>query len=120
MPNHVHVLFRPDVGRRLEDIVQSWKGFSAREINRRLNLTGTLWQADDWDRLVRNEEHLRKCRNYIRNNPGKANLIEGQFVLFERSGAGKLPLLMGEGAFLSLCARRVAMEMRVTRSVSSW
>jgi len=91
MPNHVHVLFQPLEKYRLEDIIQSWKGFTARKINRGLGSKGTLWQSDYWDRLVRNERHLFKCREYIRNNPLKANLREGEFVLFE-SGAGKPPL----------------------------
>ncbi len=43
MPNHVHVLFCPFVGRKLADIVQSWKGFSARGINKRIGAGGTLW-----------------------------------------------------------------------------
>lgn len=33
MPNHVHTLFRLMEPHRLEDVVKSWKGFTAREIN---------------------------------------------------------------------------------------
>lgn len=84
MPNHVHVLFSPGEGHSLADIVQSWKGFSAREINKLLGRMGTLWQEDYWDRLIRNESHYRKCREYIRENPEKAKLQRGQFVLFEK------------------------------------
>jgi len=38
MPNHVHVLFRPLGECALTDILKSWKGFTAREINR-----ASLW-----------------------------------------------------------------------------
>ncbi|MBI4026092.1 MAG: HsdR family type I site-specific deoxyribonuclease [Verrucomicrobia bacterium] len=84
MPNHVHVVFKPRTPHRLEDIVKSWKGFTAREINRRLGRTGPLWQADYWDRLIRNERHFVKCVEYIRENPVKAKLRADGFVLFEK------------------------------------
>jgi len=80
MPNHVHVLFRPFGNQSLEKIVQSWKGFSAREINRRSGRSGTLWQENYWDRLVRNERHLYRIREYIRENPVKAGLERGEFI----------------------------------------
>jgi type I restriction enzyme R subunit len=84
MPNHVHVLFCLLAPHRLESVVQSWKGFSAREINRRLGKHGRLWQPDYWDRLIRNEGHWLKCREYIRENPIKARLPQNQYRLFVR------------------------------------
>lgn len=44
MPNHVHTLFQLRDEHRLEDTLQSWKGFTAREINKRVGQRGTLWQ----------------------------------------------------------------------------
>ncbi len=84
MPNHVHVLFRPRKENTLAEILKSWKGFTARAINRRLGTTGALWQEEYWDRLIRNERHFLKVAEYIRENPVKAKLREGQFVLWER------------------------------------
>jgi type I restriction enzyme R subunit len=81
MPNHVHVLFRPLGGHALPDIVKSWKGFTAREINKRLSRTGPLWQNEYWDRLIRNERHFYKVAEYIRENPARAKLRDGQFLL---------------------------------------
>ncbi len=81
MPNHVHVLFRLRAPHRLEEVVKSWKGFTAREINRRIGKTGPLWQEDYWDRLIRNPRHFAKCVEYIRENPVKAKLREGGFVI---------------------------------------
>ena len=69
MPNHVHVLFRPLGGHVLADIVKSWKGFTGREINKRMGKTGVLWQDEYWDRLIRNERHFFKVAKYIRDNP---------------------------------------------------
>ena len=47
-----------------------------------------LWQKDYWDRLIRNEIHFLQCLEYIRENPGKAGLREGEFVLFEKVRRG--------------------------------
>jgi REP element-mobilizing transposase RayT len=88
MPNHVHVLFRVMAPYRLEQIVKSWKGFSAREINRRTGKVGSLWQEDYWDRLIRNSRHFYKCLQYIRENPVKACLQEKSFVLYESKEGG--------------------------------
>ncbi len=88
MPNHVHVLFRLIEPHQLENVVKSWKGFTAREINQHLHRSGTLWQEDYWDRIIRNEAHLFKCRDYIRANPSKAHLANNQFVFFARELEG--------------------------------
>ena len=81
MPNHVHVLFRPLGDHALAEILKSWKGFTAREINKRLGKSGALWQDEYWDRLIRNERHYFKVAEYIRENPVKAKVREGQFIL---------------------------------------
>ena len=84
MPNHVHVLFCPRNGHVIADIVRSWKGFSAREINKRTDARGTLWQQEYWDRLIRNERHYFKCAEYILRNPEKAGLKSG-FVAWDKT-----------------------------------
>ena len=84
MPNHVHVLFRLLEPFRLESVVKSWKGFTAREINKHLRTRGRLWQPDYWDRLIRNESHWLKCREYISDNPVRAKLARDEYVLFVR------------------------------------
>ena len=87
MPNHVHVLFHPLGEHRLEDILKSWKGFTAREINKRTGRKGALWQEEYWNRLVRSERHFWKYAGYIRENPGTAGLREGFLVWPEENGA---------------------------------
>jgi type I restriction enzyme R subunit len=84
MPNHVHILFRPLAHFGLSEILKSWKGFTARELNRRLGKTGPVWQEDYWDRLIRSERHFFKVAQYIRENPMKAKLPAGDFVLYEK------------------------------------
>lgn len=83
MPNHVHALFVQNPEWALEKLIQSWKRFTAREINKLLARSGSLWQRDYFDRLVRDEKHFANCVRYIRRNPTKAGLGEGQYVLYE-------------------------------------
>ena len=82
MPNHVHVLFRPLGEHRMEEILQSWKRFSARKINLLLQKTGNLWQREYWDRLIRTQKQFDWTRNYIMQNPVK--LPRGTFTLWRR------------------------------------
>lgn len=76
MPNHVHLLIQLADQNALPDIVRFLKGGSAMEINRALHQTGTLWQREYYDRLVRDMDHFHDCVAYIRNNPMKAKLCE--------------------------------------------
>lgn len=83
MPNHVHVLFVQNAEYPLERLIRSWKTFGARRINSMLGRSGRLWQRDYFDRLVRDEEHFANCVRYIRRNPHKARLVEGEYILNE-------------------------------------
>lgn len=76
MPNHVHAVVRPlnPATYPFEKILQNWKGSSAREINKKLNQSGTLWQRESFDRIIRDEEHLYRVIQYIGRNPAKAGL----------------------------------------------
>jgi REP element-mobilizing transposase RayT len=89
MPNHVHVLVRLFEGQDLGALLHSWKGFSANRINGALGRAGHLWQLDYWDRLIRGERHFFKVLSYIRNNPTKAHLHKGEYMLFEREIANE-------------------------------
>ena len=82
MPNHFHVLVTPAPGHELKNIIRSWKGFSARRINKLLGRTGAFWQAEAYDHIVRSEEQFGHYRRYIANNPVKARLKEEDYVLY--------------------------------------
>lgn len=84
MPNHVHVLFQLGPEHKLEDVVHSWKSYTAQRLNEALRRTGSLWMKDYWDRMIRSPEHYWKVREYILNNPTKARLIEGQYRIWQR------------------------------------
>ena len=76
MPNHVHALFVQNPEWILEKLIQSWKRFTASEINRCLERSGSLWQRDYSDRLVRDKNHFANCLRYIRRNAERERLGE--------------------------------------------
>ena len=73
MPNHVHMLVTPSV------VSAKWlgplKGFTAYQANRILGRTGTFWQQESYDHVVRSSAGLERVRHYIENNPVKAGLV---------------------------------------------
>jgi putative transposase len=83
MPNHLHSLFVQNLEWPLEKLIHSWKRFTAREINKLLERSGSIWQRDYFDRLVRDERHFANCVRYIRRNPEKARRSADQYLLYE-------------------------------------
>ena len=55
------------------------------QINKRTGKSGSLWQEDYWDRLIRSPRHFSICAEYIHRNPTKARLCDGEFLLFEKA-----------------------------------
>ena len=76
MPNHVHVLVEPMAEYTMAEILKSWKGFTATEINKVLGTTGALWMHESYDRIIRDEEHYSHVLQYIANNPKALNASE--------------------------------------------
>ena len=74
MPNHVHVIFRPLSGHELPKIVHSWKSFTSKQINRRLDRQGSLWMDEYYDHLIRDEKDFKNQVDYVLANPEKAGL----------------------------------------------
>lgn len=76
MPNHVHAIMRPLRPQTdpLEKVLQSRKSRMSREINAKLGRRGELWQAESFDRIIRDEEHLYRCLQYIGDNPRRGGL----------------------------------------------
>lgn len=68
MPNHVHVIITPAGDYSLSAIVQSWKSFTAHQINKALRRSGTLWQKESFDHIVRNVYSLEKFKIYLEAN----------------------------------------------------
>jgi RecG-like helicase/REP element-mobilizing transposase RayT len=85
MPNHVHVLVRPAPEHKLEEILHAWKSYTAGKANGLLGRTGSFWQEEYYDHLVRSERQLAGIQEYIRLNPLKARLEAGAYVLGDGS-----------------------------------
>lgn len=71
MNDHVHVLVWPGDEYPLQDIVHSWKSYTAHELQRECGRKGKLWQDESFDRIVRNEQELYEKMQYVLNNPRK-------------------------------------------------
>lgn len=79
MPNHVHILLKPNIinggSVPVANIIRRIKGASARKINLILRREGTLWFREYYDRCARNQQELINIVEYIRQNPVKAKLV---------------------------------------------
>ena len=75
MPNHVHALIEV-AQMALAEIVHGWKSYTGKAANRLLKRAGDFWQAEYFDRFIRDEEHFRKAMRYIESNPVKAGLVK--------------------------------------------
>lgn len=80
MPNHVHVVFTPMAGHTLPKILQSWKSFTANQINKALERSGTLWLTESYDHLCRDKADFMHHVHYARENPVKAGLENWPWV----------------------------------------
>ncbi len=76
MPNHAHLLLRLYEGHNLAGLMKRIKGISARRINQLRNTNGSIWQADYFDRYIRDGEHFSKVFAYIENHPVLAKLTK--------------------------------------------
>jgi len=74
MPNHVHAVVQPLEGHTLEKVMHAWKSFTAHECNRILGRTGTLWEQESYDHLMRDAPDLQHAVEYALTNPEHAGL----------------------------------------------
>ncbi len=80
MPNHVHVILKLAKGEELDKILHSWKSFTSHEINKRNGTTGSIWQKESYDHLIRDGKDFRNQIDYVLNNPAKACLLNWQWT----------------------------------------
>jgi len=82
MPNHVHLLMTPVPGHELEMILKAIKGKAAIDCNQVVGRSGTFWQSESYDHIVRDFEQLAAYREYIARNPDKAGLVLREIASF--------------------------------------
>lgn len=79
MPNHVHAIVRP-LSESLDDCLAATKQFTARLINSASGRRGQLWQHETYNRIVRDDEHLWRCLQYIGKNGSVAGVDAVRWV----------------------------------------
>jgi REP element-mobilizing transposase RayT len=73
MPDHVHLLIVP--GRLgLGNFMKLWKGRFARSWNKETDRSGSIWQERYYESVMRGDEQIERCIQYIDANPVKAGL----------------------------------------------
>jgi REP element-mobilizing transposase RayT len=80
MPDHVHMIFMPleTEGHEtfsFEEIVGTIKGASAHSVNKALKRSGTVWQDESFDHVVRHAESMEQKIQYVRENPVRKGLV---------------------------------------------
>ncbi len=94
MSNHVHTVFAPFLSAEelrefllpeglrfisknppLDAIMQSLKGYTARDVNRALGRKGSFWEEESYDHVVRDEAEYKRIVKYVLNNPVKAVIL---------------------------------------------
>jgi REP element-mobilizing transposase RayT len=87
MPNHIHAIlgFEEKVyyqnsakEQSLSDLIGKFKSILWTKVKHELNWNGepsaTIWQKSFYDHVIRDEEDLKRIREYIQNNPLKWQL----------------------------------------------
>ena len=55
----------------LGDVIRAFKSISALYVNRQLARSGSLWQRNYYERIIRDEAELQRIREYIEANPAR-------------------------------------------------
>jgi REP element-mobilizing transposase RayT len=86
MPDHVHLLFEPQVKEQdasgetifwsMTEILQGIKSASAHRINKAAGAQGPIWENESFDRLIRSERDLQEKFHHIARNPWDANIVK--------------------------------------------
>ncbi len=83
MLNHVHLVCTPleklaGTYYGLTEILHSLKRHTAREANKILQRSGTFWQDESYDHIIRDDAELERIVKYVLYNPVKAKLVKEQ------------------------------------------
>ena len=69
MDDHVHVIAQPSADWSLSSILHSWKSYSANRLQRFHGRSGSVWQDESYDRVLRDARDLEEKSRYILANP---------------------------------------------------
>ena len=86
MPNHIHLLITPAEDISLEKAMQFIKGGFSYRVKKELDLHFEIWEPSFTNHRIHDADDYAKHRNYIRQNPVRARLVERE-ELFPYSSA---------------------------------
>jgi len=76
MPDHLHIMLKPNGNENISKIMHSIKRGSSRLINQMWSRKGPIWQRSFYERIIRDEKEFWEKVNYVYNNPLRAGLVE--------------------------------------------
>lgn len=79
MPNHLHWITYPLSREEVESVremLNSWKGRTAKLLNQQLERKGPFWQREWFDHVVRSDYRVIRIIRYIEENPVQAGLVK--------------------------------------------
>ena len=80
MPNHIHMIIKPLTDSNkpvsLAKIMKDHKSYTANEANKILQRNGQFWHHENYDHYIRSDEEYYRIKEYILNNPVKAELVD--------------------------------------------
>ncbi len=79
MPSHMHAIIWPLPSSELDDLLHSQKSFTAHRANQLRGATGSFWQDESYDHLIRDDEDLWHAIRYLDANPSKAGLRDWEW-----------------------------------------
>ena len=56
--------------------MQHWKEWTSKRIKNELQLTGSVWQEEFFDHVLRSHESYSEKWNYVEQNPVREGLVE--------------------------------------------
>ena len=75
LPDHCHLILKPLGKFGLSQIMKGIKGVSAHRVNMLRGTTGSVWQDESWDRVLRDAAEFEKKLQYMLDNPVKAGFV---------------------------------------------
>ena len=73
MPDHVRAILSPLENHALDEIIPSWKSFTAEKANEILQRTGAFWQEESDSHLIKDEDDFRNQMRFVFENPQPRN-----------------------------------------------
>ena len=76
MPDHVHFFCSAELdAKTLPTFMQAWKQWTCKRMTRELSFSGSVWQEEFFDHVLRSSESYSQKWDYVKENPVRAGLV---------------------------------------------